>query len=400
MIPRLAALDHRASMLLLLPLLAGLGGARAEEPPPPASKSWLEGEKATGTWSGGRTWLEDHGLRVDLDYTSETWAGVVVDGGDGFAQRGTVDLTLTLDTAKMSLWDGGTLVVFAENEHGDTGISDVIGSEMLLSNLEAAPFTQISELWYQQSLFAGRLRLKIGKQDANRDFASPRFPGNFIHNSFGVLPTIPMPSFPTPGVGAVVFVDPSPSVSLRAGAYESAPRIESLGLDTAFANGAVVVAQATVRHDLQSSRPLGAVYSLGAWVQTDELTVAGNTYSGNYGGFAVVDLLASVADQRTVQAFVRAGWAPPDRSAMTTYVGGGVTYHGLRGNDTVGLGASHARFPGVATHTPHSESTVELFYKLRLAAWFTVEPDLQMIVTPSGADDIGLAAGLRVKLKL
>ena len=75
---------------------------------------------------------------------------------------------------------------------------------MPVSNLEAEPFTQVSEFWLYQQI-GKRLKLRFGKQDANRDFANPRFTGNFIF-FFGVLPGTPMPSFPPPGLGVVAFL--------------------------------------------------------------------------------------------------------------------------------------------------------------------------------------------------
>jgi porin len=367
--------------------------------------SWLEGQYATGTLGGDRTWLDDHSVHIDLTYTGEVLGRLAGGSGARAAYRGNVDLVVTLDTGKLSLWPGGTLFVYAENCHGE-GISPEVRADMLVSNLEAPAFTQLSEAWFQQSLFGDHLKIKLGKQDANRDFAAARFPGNFLHSSYGVLPTVPMPSFAAPGLGAVVFIDPAPWLTLRSGVYEGSPQIGSIGFDTAFGDGgAFFIASASARHDLGEGQPQAAVYTLGGWYHSADITVGDQTFSGSSGMFAVVDVMMRLCpavpeDKRSVQVFARAGWTQPDRSPLSFYVGGGATYHGLRGVDTLGIGAGQARFPADATTPAHSESFVEMFYKARFTPWFAVEPDLQLIVGPGGHDEIAILGGLRFKLKL
>src|SRR5262249_58206547 len=70
-------------------------GGDAEEP------SWLEGPYATGTWGGGRTWLEDNGLHIDLIYTGEVLNRLAGGSGARTAYRGNVDLVFTVDTGKL-----------------------------------------------------------------------------------------------------------------------------------------------------------------------------------------------------------------------------------------------------------------------------------------------------------
>jgi porin len=390
--------------------------------PMTALTPWLNGEDATGTWGGARSAWVEHGVHIDLDYTADGF-GRLSGRGDAprAAYHGTVDLILTLDTEKLGLWGGGTLFVYGQNGHG-ADISDGLRVRMPVNNLEAPPFTELAELWLQQDLFGGVLRLKLGKQDANRDFAAPRFPGNFIHSSFGVLPSLPLPSFPAPGLGAVAYVEPAPWLSLRTGVYEGEPRVGSLGFDSALqSHGEFSVAALVLRHGLGDERPAAAEYSAGAWYHSSDITTSERSFSNDYGAFALTDVVWPIApqqsnDPRSVQMFVRAGWAPPDRNPLTLYVGGGVTYHGLRGgNDTLGLGAGRARFTALAAAPspaeapsndalpsparPGNEAFCELFYKARLMAWFTVEPDLQLSFRP-GPEGTALVGGVRVKLKL
>ncbi|MCX7399507.1 MAG: hypothetical protein NT138_17715 [Planctomycetales bacterium] len=49
--------------------------------------------------------------------------------------------------------------------------------------------------------------MKLGKQDAKADFAFVDLGGDFINSSFGLIPTVPLATWPNPGMGAAVFLN-------------------------------------------------------------------------------------------------------------------------------------------------------------------------------------------------
>src|SRR6201995_593082 len=137
-------------------LLAAGPPARAEpepEPEPAAEHGWLDGDHLTGDWGGARSALADHGATIDATYASDLFTA----RGEASA-LGHVDLALTLDSHKLGLWDGGTVYVLAQNNHG-SGINDPVGSAQPVTNLEAAPYTQLTELFVEQAL-GDRLRIR------------------------------------------------------------------------------------------------------------------------------------------------------------------------------------------------------------------------------------------------
>jgi porin len=341
---------------------------------------WLDAAHASGDWGGVRTWLADHGLDLELDYTAELFS---LPDHDDAAYRGDVDLIATFATEKLGLWSCGSLFVYGQHAHG-RGVSDDFLPIMPVSNLEAPAFTQLSELWLDQCLGA-HVRLRLGKQDANRDFAGPRFGGNFINSSYGVAPPVPMPSFPAPGLGAVVRADVASWLGARAGVYEGAPTIHSFG-EHALDDGAFAVGALVFEHEL-FGQPAGN-HQLGVWTHT------GQHRSGIFG---VLDLQLRAhpddrGDSRSVQLFVRGGWSEKIVGQVYLYAGGGLTVHGYLGHDnTLGLGAGHARVDDT------DETFVELFFKWRPAPWLTFEPDAQLYSTAAGEE---FALGLRGKLKL
>ena len=394
----------------------GAAGPPAEAPQPPAEHGWLDGEHLTGTWGGARSALADRGVTIDVFYASEAFTA----RGES-SVLGHVDAAITLDTHKLGLWDGGTFYALGQNNHGNSGITSTVGSAQPVTNLEADPYTQLTELFFEQTALDERLRIRIGKQDANRDFGTPRFGGNFINNNFGMYPTSPLPSYPTTGLGALVAVQPVAWLTGKAGIYEGNPDVGGFGLTSAFqsGNGYTLVGGAAATHHYGPADRDGGTTSAGAWWRSGDFMEVGSpgsggagmprTFDSNAGWFVQNDERiylhpSDPDDPRGLTVILRASWARPDRTPVTRYAGGSAAWHGIgpRRNDTVGLGAGYFRVaePLGGSPGPGDEYFVEAFYKLRLTAFFSLQPDLQWFHHPGGDGTNALVAGLRVKVKL
>jgi carbohydrate-selective porin OprB len=102
---------------------------------------------------------------------------------------------LTLDTEAMGLWPGGPLFVDFLQISGRSITDHHVGDLQFVNNSDAPPGrTQVSEYWYEQRLFEDVLRIKLGKMDANNDFAYVDYGGEFINSSPGFPPIIPFPT--------------------------------------------------------------------------------------------------------------------------------------------------------------------------------------------------------------
>lgn len=381
------------------------GGDPAEAGPP----SWTRGDHLTGDWGGGRTALADRGLTLDVVYASDLFTA----HGAG-AVLGHLDAAVTLDSHKLGLWEGGTLYALGQNNAG-SGINPHVGSAVGVTNLETDPYTQLTELFLEQTLLDDRLRFRIGKQDANRDFGTPRFGGNFINNNFGMFPTAPLPSYPTTGLGAIVMVKPADAVLGKLAIYEGSPQVGGLGLTTAFRGdaGYSVAGSAALTHTFGPGDRDGGTTSVGAWWESDDVVEVGvadpRTFSSNAGVFVQHDerIYAHPEDPRDpggLTVIARLAWARPDRTAFSRYAGASAAWHGIgpRSNDTVGIGGGYFRIaaPLGGAPGPGSEAFVEAFYKLRLTTFASLQPDLQVFRHPGGARADALVAGVRVKVKL
>ena len=379
--------------------------------------SWWEGEHLTSDWGGVRSLLAQHGFTVDLAYALEVFTNAASMGpGAATSLAGHVDLSLTLDVEKLGLWKGGRFYVLGQNGHG-TGINTFVGSTTAISNIEASPYIQLAEFFFEQSFFEDKIRLRLGKQDANREFGTPRFGGNFINNNFGMFPSAPLPSYPTTGLGAALITQPLPWLTLKAIFFEGSPRVGSLGFDSALAPNAgwLAVGGAAVTHRYGEGGRNGGTTSAGVFGQSGTFTEVDSAlpslrdFSSNVGAFFQNDerIYAHPEDPNDPSGLTfiaRVGWSQPDRNKIPLYLGASAAWHGLgpRADDTVGLGFGWFSVAERASGAPGrgSELFVELFYKFRLSHFLSLQPDLQYYQHPGGDQRDAVLAGLRLKVKL
>ena len=127
------------------------------------------------------------------------------------------------------------------------------------------------------------------------------------------------------------------------------------------------------------------------------------THGSNYGAYLVVDkMLWRRPDTATqgLAAFFRLGYAPPDRNLISLEIDAGLTFKGLfpgRELDVLGVGASYGRigyarrldqdqflFTGIERPIRDYESVLEITYEARIAPWWLLQPDLQLVFHPGG----------------
>ena len=377
---------------------------------------WFHGVHLTGEWGGARTWLEDHGVTFDVIYATEIFADASYPrAGNNSAFTGHLDVAMTLDTEGLGLWPGGTFYAVGQLNHG-IGINTLVGSTSEVSNIEAIPYIQLGEFFYEQQLFDEKITVRLGKQDANREFGTPRFGGNFINNNFGLIPSTPFPSYPTNGLGALLLVKPVEWLALRAMLIEGKPQVGSFGFDTAFQPdaGHFLIFGASAKHTFGPNDRNTGTSSAGFFRQqgpmpdlTDDSDQP-RTFDSNYGFYAQHDERLFLHpenkdDPRCFTWITRFGWSQPDRTAMPLFVGSSLAFHGIgsREDDTVGVGFGYFTVAQQQNGTPGpgSEFFVEAFYKWRLTHFISLQPDLQYYHTPGGDGRDALLVGIRLKLK-
>ena len=156
-------------------------------------------------------------------------------------------------------------------------------------------------------------------------------------------------------------------------------------------------------------------FKLGAWVHTATFTdvrddaagqpfaLSGNdprAYSSNHGTYGAIEhtLAGETGKAGNVEFFVRAGFSPADRNAISWALDAGLGWTGPipgRPGDVVALGIAHARFSprfsdsarlsDPASPAPDFEQAIEASYTIKLSERFNLQPDFQFICHPGGS---------------
>jgi porin len=125
----------------------------------------------------------------------------------------------------------------------------------------------------------------------------------------------------------------------------------------------------------------------------------------------VLDQQLYTHDDAAISLFVRSGGAPSDTNFVDYYVEGGFNFSGFvpgRASDVAGIAVARSHVSSefsdaqvAAGGLPSTaETVIEGTYKVQLAPWWSIQPDVQYIVTPSGVQGSQNATvlGLRTTL--
>jgi porin len=395
----------------IVPVLELKGGVKeAQQERPSLLKTWLEGDYATGNWFGLRSRLEEHGVSINSSYYNGDWLNLR--GGTRSAAHlkalGVIDTSIGLDTKKLGLWSGGKLFARFQNKHGVGSTKDLIGDYQLLDTYDVHRFGQISEYYYEQSLFNDVFKLKAGKQDANYDFCVLNSGFNFANASFSYMPTVPLPSYPNPAMGLVATIKPTSWSSIKSGWYDG----EGLGGETGFKaldsrRKSFFIEEIGLTPNIKNHP---GNYLIGYWLNTghvDELTNGDvRTFGQNNGWYLGAEQLIlkennNADDTQGLTMLGQFGWRPSDRNEVSRYWSLGMQYQGFipkRDNDLVGFAAANAGFSGRLKDIDERygyESALEMFYKVQLTPWLAIQPDMQIIMHPNGQNKSAFVMGLR-----
>jgi porin len=394
------------------------GQPEAQHPPEATTQNTDTGkppaqwQRLTDDWGGLRTKLEEHGITIDGSFAG--YFGKNLTGGASTGKNGgayLLNVNATLDSKKIAGFDGGTLFVNFRNQNGlHHSLDGAFGST---SHLYSPARTELSEAWYEQKLLDDKIRVRLGKIDANTEFANVANGGEFLNDFGGFSPTIlSFPTDPDPAFGVDAFFYPTQHLYAGVGAYDGS-------LAEGRLTGLLGPAKALHPHSEFLIAETGATWTapggrdgragVGVWHHTADLArFDGGTDRGATGPYLTVDQTLwrknpdQDDDKRGIAMFALAGYANPEISAANFQIGGGVKWTGMiesRADDVMGIGADYIKLSSVAGSgfDRFDEVTVETYYKMRLTAWLSVQPDLQFIHNPGGISSQHDAVALTVQ---
>lgn len=307
-----------------------------------------------------------------------------------------IGLHLELATAAAGLWENGTFFLSLEHYSGKSP-SGHAGDWQVLDNIDADRMNQVSEFWYRHGFFDDKLWLKLGKMEANADFSCAETGLEFIHSSAGLIPTVPIPSYPDQDWGAVVGMEPADWFGCRLGIFQGdIDGSRSAGNTLDNLRGPMLIAEPSFAYNRNG---LAGSVHIGAWWNGRDFDAfhrhdrRHETRGKAWGWYAFIEQQlwkehpGTADDGQGIGLFAQYGWAPKDRFEVEDYAGAGLRWQGPvpgRDGDVLGLGAFTAFFSDRADFREHAETAVELFYKAQVTGWLAVQPDLQYIANPGG----------------
>jgi len=382
---------------------------------------WTAWTRASGDWSGARTDLEAAGIDFNGSLVTE-WSDVFSGGdGGGSAFRHLLDLNLTFDLETIAAIERAS--VFVDFQTGDTGVGAMLhGGYQAYSNIAIdGSITQLSQLWYEQWFAGDLLRIKVGKVDANAEFAYIASAGGFINASAGFTPAIlAFPTYPNPAFGVNVFLYPCEGAYVGAALYDGAATVDGVRTGALGPGGFLSDDQSDdwfiIGEAGYTLATLGALDSarvaVGGWWHTGDFTTfGGGSEAGTGGLYALAEArawrpealdAADPDDARGLWLFLQYGCADDSVSAVRQQLGLGASLSGaIAGRDDDALGAylSLVDFSDdPAAISADSEWSLELFYDIACTPSVHVKPDLQWFVNPGNGGDDAIVGSLRVTI--
>ncbi len=433
----------RAAGLAILVLRSASAGAQPVPPAPSERQAPTPGQTSgeseadgSGLWErsnllgdigGLRTLLGNYGVTLGLSETGEVLGNPTGGRKQGVAYEGLTEMGLGIDLAKAVGLQGGLLNVSAFQIHGRGLTINDIDSLSLVSSIEADRSTRLDELWYQQSLLAGRLDIRVGQLAADQEFMIDQYAGVFINEGFGwpTLPSVDLPSggpaYPFASTGARLRARPTEGTTVLLGVFNGDPAgpgsgdpqlRDRSGTNFGFNGGAFVIGEVQfAMNQGENAGGLPSTVKLGAWYNSNAFTnqffadqgAITPSYRGDWSLYALLDQLVFRPEggkDTGLGIFARAMGAPADRNLVSIFVDGGFSYKGPfgRDGDTIGLAVEWAKISGDAAAADAAlaastggrfpvrtaETVIELTYQAQLAPWLQVQPDFQYVFNPSG----------------
>ncbi len=296
--------------------------------------------------------------------------------------RYSFDLAAPVDGKKLWGLSGSAGMVRVRHHLSNFG-EDEIGEGQLFSNIDASSRTTLYEAWIEQRLFSEKLRLKLGKIDANTEFATVPTASDFLNSSMGYSPTIvAFPTYPEPKLGFNGFYHPTANNSIGVGIFQ-----------TASAGNLTIVEPARSWHLGPSENP--GRLSAGYWHLGGALArFDGQVSSGTNGIYGVLEQsLWQASDRaghdRSISGFLQLGTADGRISPYQHHVGGGLVLQGMnpkRHQDSIGIAATWVHFSSqpAARFEYSGEMIFETYYKALISRHLALVQDFQFIHHPGG----------------
>ena len=387
----------------------------------------------TGDWGGLRDQLNDAGFAITPVYEAEVFGNT---GGmkSGAISDGLLDVAFDFDLERIThFWTDAVFHFNVLDIYGSSLSSQNVGDFSNTSNLAGQNSIKFQEIWLQQSFWEKRASIRAGMLAVDTEFFTSQGSSLFINGTLGAFTLFGSnfnnaPVYPSASPGIRLDVAPVSFLDFKAAVLAPNENAENYDNGTDFGikqqDGALFVMEASyLRNQSPNDRGLIGTYKIGAFVQHSDYATwdsqaqnaLGNSallhYGTNYAVYAVIDQEIFKDGEHTIEGFVRGGFAPASYSFVDNYFDAGLNFSGYLPNrplDVAGIAIARSGISNqfsdsqVLQGNPKStsETVIEATYKVQIAPWWSLQPDLQYVINPSGVEGSrnAFVAGLRATI--
>lgn len=441
------SLASRVFLPCLVLAIAGHRGARAEGGSNQDLATPLQAEaglplflKSFADETTLRTRLAQEGVQLSFNYYGEVMGNPSGGERQGARYDGRLAAIVEADLNRLVGWPGASFYASFHDLQGSSLSEKNLDSLMTVSNIQEPATARLYYLLIDQQLNAV-LSVRVGQFTAAREFLVSDNASLFLNSTFGwmLLPAQDLPAggpaYPEATPGIRLKFTPSEQFTLLAAVFNGDPaspgtgnpiKRDANGLAFRVNDPPLFIAELGYAYNKAGQAPgqyssdgsntvlgLPGSVKLGAWLYTGSVAglnpAAGGPggsgaqpiqYSGNFSIYAVIDQAlwrtGGPDNDRGLNFFLRAAAAPSDRNLIDRYFDTGLTFKApieSRPDDSLGLGFAFGRISPAALASDGGsppltsagfEAAIELTYQWQIAKNWTVQPDVQYILHPSG----------------
>jgi porin len=372
----------------------------------------------------GRTKLKDQGIDLSLTLVDEAVTNVAGGSKTASAQAGQLAFQAKFDLAKLAGINGGMVGLTLVDRFGQNlnTLANIPALQLTNEVFGRGDILRLTEFYYSQKLFDGRLELKGGRLPVGADFFFGQC--EFVNLTFcggqpGNIQGGYIYNWPVSQWGGVAHYNITRELQASVGVYDANPNyltttdasiFAAPGIpDSNPATGVLTVGELTWRGPTFNGLP--GVWRLGGWYD-DASTIDGGlpgglptvvavlggvpaqTLSDQRGRYGVYE---SILQQLTSEGKGPQGWYTflnssfaDHRTAFQDYqISWGVKHTGTfvgRPDDEVGfaVGTTHVNSAALSPNAGGNEVPFEAWYGWQATGWLNLKFDAQYVVNPGG----------------
>lgn len=373
---------------------------------------WDETPSFSGSWGGARGKLLEAGFGFSSAYFGQLAAnpvGGAVEGGASW--RGDLTGDVFLDLQRIAGWDRTYFTASANWKAGNPTLSsNDVGNDLpvQLDSFDDPNAIRLVHLALSKQLLDNQAEMILGRIITSEDFASLRLACTSLNQAICSSPVaadrnLDFPTFPNAVWGGVFKLKPGSSWYAQVGSYLVYPDFAArtdhgVNFSAPEGSGVLSLAEFSYLTGQEIGEPgLRGRYIVGALYSSEEQNKFRDPSEEKVRGFYGFHVLGQqmiwspdAKGDRGVSLWGALSYAPPDRDKVQFMAAGGALWQGLVASRPQDGLAFIGAYTSWSNHIPDTtgETLLEVNYRVTIAPWFWVEPDVQGIINPSASTTI------------